>query len=410
MSRKVLVLTAIVCTFCACTLQAAQINSTWVGGEWGVWENASNWDPPTVPENGVNTYAVSITDAAVELSSDHSIDSLDTYNTVKLEGSGTFEQPDITLTNNLTNHGYLKMAGPEIFGKVVNLAGATIFVYEYHGFYVWGPGGIQNFGTILFGSAQMWAEYDINNFGLINMYDGICDAEGNIINNATGIIRGSGIVGPETTLINNLGIIHSGGGTLSLFASSINNNGTIKNNPGSTIMARAFSPTDYNNQGVMEINSDGAITFDSNFTNEPNGIVKMLVGTLAAPNITQKADANFAGFGGIAGNVQIDPDAIIKLTGPTNIIGDVNIPAGATLEISDGQTLITGHTVCDGTIHLIGGTVVFQGGCDCDGCNIINEAGTDRNHFDINADGIEDFKDFASFANSWLWQADWYTP
>jgi len=27
------------------------------------------------------------------------------------------------------------------------------------------------------------------------------------------------------------------------------------------------------------------------------------------------------------------------------------------------------------------------------------------NHFDINADGIENLKDFAEFAQNWLWQA-----
>jgi hypothetical protein len=55
-----------------------------------------------------------------------------------------------------------------------------------------------------------------------------------------------------------------------------------------------------------------------------------------------------------------------------------------------------------------GGTVIFQGGCDCNDCNIINEAGLDRNHFDINADGAVRLDDFASFAQSWLWQASWY--
>jgi len=64
--------------------------------------------------------------------------------------------------------------------------------------------------------------------------------------------------------------------------------------------------------------------------------------------------------------------------------------------------------LCDGNIHLIGGTAIFQGGCDCGDCNITHNPGTDRSHFVINADDIEDFRDFASFANSWLWQATWY--
>jgi len=162
------------------------------------------------------------------------------------------------------------------------------------------------------------------------------------------------------------------------------------------------------NQGTVEANMHGGVTFEFNLFNQSNGIIKLLDGTLSAPTIRQCADANFTGFGGITGNVQIGPNAIIKLTGPTNIVGDVNIPAGATLEISDGQTLITGHTTCKGTIHLKGGTVIFQGGCDCTHCNITHEAGVDRNHFDINADGTVKLEDFAYFAESWLWQASWY--
>jgi hypothetical protein len=81
-----------------------------------------------VPENGPNTFVVTINGGSVELTANHSIDSLDTHNTVKLEAGGTVEQPDITLTNSLTNHGLLKMVGPEIFGQVINLDGATITV------------------------------------------------------------------------------------------------------------------------------------------------------------------------------------------------------------------------------------------------------------------------------------------
>jgi hypothetical protein len=165
---------------------------------------------------------------------------------------------------------------------------------------------------------------------------------------------------------------------------------------------------DVNNQGTIEVNADGAVVFDcNNLNNKSTGIIKLLGGNLAAKTITQAADANFAGFGGITGNVVIEPNGLIKLTGPTNIVGSVTIQTGATLQISDGQTLITGQTTNNGTIRLIGGTVIFQGGYSGSG-NITHEAGTYRSHFDINSDGIEDFKDFATFADNWLWQATWY--
>jgi hypothetical protein len=169
------------------------------------------------------------------------------------------------------------------------------------------------------------------------------------------------------------------------------------------------TPADFHNSGTIDIRTGGGVAFDCNLVNDPCATIRIDGGTLAAGNIQHRADANLIGFGQIAGNLLIGPaGATVKLTGPTNIVGDVNIMSGNTLEISDGQALITGHTVCDGTIHLIGGTVIFQGGCDCDDCNIINEPGTDRHRCDFNADGIQDFKDFACFAETWLWRASWY--
>jgi len=61
MSKKVLILTAIVLVFSACKLQAAVTHSTWVGGEQGEWARASNWDPSRVPDNSSwRTFAVTI--------------------------------------------------------------------------------------------------------------------------------------------------------------------------------------------------------------------------------------------------------------------------------------------------------------------------------------------------------------
>jgi len=167
---------------------------------------------------------------------------------------------------------------------------------------------------------------------------------------------------------------------------------------------------DVNNQGTIEVNA-GGVAFDCNLVNEPNGTIKLLGGTLAATSINQAPDANFSGFGQItvASEILIESGAKIELTGPTNIVGDVNIPADATLEISDGTTLITGHTICNnGTIHMIGGRVICQGGLTKNNCNIIWEPGIYTNIADFNLDGTVNFKDYADFANTWLWQATWY--
>jgi len=424
MFRKELALIIMLCgTLCAPSVQAQEIivcTKTWVGGEKGIWENAANWSPYGEP-NEANS--VCISDASVDVSENHEVGSLTTNGEVELE-RGVWWHPTITTLNGLTNHGDLAIR-IDIRGDVTNIAGATLEFGEHINIF----GDLYNEvgGTITVDMADIDVEEggEVYNDGLIRCIanGGIGEtpyfhnngeiqlfvgggANGNIFdNNIAAVIRGSGGVNGQE--LHNKGTICASTGPLLLyFEGSLTNSGTLKNDVGATLHITKVA--DVNNQGTIEINASGAVTTDGNVINQPNSIIKLLGGTLAAGKITQKADANFTGFGGITGNVQIDPDGLIELTGPTNIIGDVNIPAGATLKISDGQTLITGHTTCDGTIHLIGGTVIFQGGCDCDGCNIINEAGTDRNHFDINADGIEDFKDFAEFANNWLWQASWY--
>jgi hypothetical protein len=454
MFRKMLILTAIILVFAASNLQAEQIHSTWVGGARGEWENPINWSPPIVPDNNAtNTFAVTI-DAGTDkinvilstnvLPYGHvyghwTIDSMRCYGEVEFYLTGLQYGPAVISLldpNGLTNYGDFCTSAwgtllIEINGNVNNTAGGLL---DFWGATIGGDlnnpadaraeingdvrvkHALQNAGHIFVAPDHgLEAEGPAQNAGQITVLGGTFGANNTLDNNSPGLISGFGVLYGGDSLTNK-GTIYATGGPLAVgTAGSISNSGILGNAPLALMNIKhlCFAYTqgllsDVNNSGTIEVNAGGGVAFDCNLVNKPDGIIKLLGGTLAATTITQKADANFTGFGSITGDVVIDPDGLIKLTGPANIIGDVNIPAGATLKISDGQTLITGHTTCNGTIHLIGGTVIFQGGCDCDGCNIINEAGTDRNHFDINADGIEDFKDFAEFANNWLWQASWY--
>ncbi|MCH9022070.1 MAG: hypothetical protein IID32_04835 [Planctomycetes bacterium] len=155
-------------------------------------------------------------------------------------------------------------------------------------------------------------------------------------------------------------------------------------------------------------------------SNQSGGSIKLNGGTFAAGGLTQMAGATFEGFGQISmvgtdyedleetsGELHLDTGSTMNLIGATSIVGDVLIDAGATLEIRNGQTLITGHTTNNGTIHLIGGTVIFHGGYSGTG-TIINEAGNQNNLFDVNQDGIVNIEDFVIFSNNWLWTASWY--
>jgi len=413
MFRKVLILTAYLLGCWTCELQAGVVNSKWVGGERGYWEEPSNWNPPMVPDNnGSNTFAVTIDGGTVELIANHSIDSLDTYathNKVNLK-RWRLDPVVLTIESSFTNHGELDTPNTthlHIYGALINATGAEIDICSEE-IRVYGQVGIENSGTVYIDPDAEFKseESNINNSGLLKMRGGVAQAEVIFRNNTAGIIEGYGAFGGQQIL--NAGLIESIGGTLQLFAEAISNTGTLKNNPGSSIATR-IGPSNQSNQGLIEVYSEGAVAFDCNLMNEPNGIIRMLGGTLAATTLTQKADANFAGFGGITSDVVIDPNGIIKLTGPTNIVGDVTILQDATLEISDGTTLVTGHTACEGIIHMQSGRIIPQGGLSGD-CDIIWEPGTYSNIADFNLDGQVNFKDFADFADTWLWQADWYTP
>ncbi len=446
MSKKVLILTAIVLVFAVSNLQAEQISVSWDGGGDGhSWSDANNWDPNIMPDGDFDV-TINGGDGGVDigLQQNRTINRLDCYGKVELQrwtsnwvaltlidANGLINHGDLEIhddrfqvNGNINNYGHMEVDSLEISGNVINATGAEFYFAQgviYGNLYNTAgadmqvddnvdlrEGEVQNNGYMLITpSGEMWAQDGFRNSGEILMYLAECSTNGVFDNDSNGLIEGAAAI-HSNQAIQNRGTIYALGGGLVLHSyGSVTNTGILGNRAGSTLHIMP-SICDVNNQGTIEVNADGSVTADCNLVNDTNGVIELRGGTLAATTITQTADANFTGFGGITGNVVIDPNGVIQLTGPTNIIGDVNIPAGATLEIGDGQTLITGHTTCDGTIHLIGGTVIFQGGCDCNDCTITHEAGADRNHFDINADGIEDFKDFATFANTWLWQATWY--
>ena len=406
MFRNMLVL-VIVFSFCVCSVQAAHYNSTWVGGSYGQWENAANWDPSIVPENGTDTFSVIINGGTVELTENHSINSVDandTDGTVNLK-RWTINPVVLTVSNGFTNHGELdtpNTAHLHIHGPLINTVGAKIDIVSEE-LRVYGVTGIQNYGRIYIDpDAELKSEEsDINNAGVLAMRGGFASAVQTFINNTEGIIEGYGGIGSQQII--NEGFIESIGGTLQLFCETISNTGGLKNSPGTSIRTR-IGPSNQSNEGLIEVYSEGAIVFDCNLANEPNALINIHGGTLAAGTIVQKAGAKFEGFGGITGDVVIDPNGIISLTGPTNIVGDVEIGTNATLEISDGTTLVTGHTTNNGTIHMKGGRIIPQGGFTNNG-TVIWEPGLYNNIADFNLDGDVNLQDFAEFADVWLWQA-----
>lgn len=438
MLRKVLTLTAIVAVFAASNLQAEEIiYSNWVGGERGYWCDPCNWDPPIVPDNNdllkfvvdINSIRAGVDEIVVGLERSRHLNQLDCYGEVELE-NWTSGWVVIALedTNDLTNHGYLNIDELEINGDVNNTTKATLCLCDMginggnlynhaeaiievvEDVYVDvndGYGGfLENAGVLMVVPTSMLeTQRTLHNTAQINVFGGACRAGEIFDNGTTGVIRGFGVL-HAGQLVRNKGQIIAFGGSLAIKCEGpLTNTGTLGNKCVSSLYIKPAE--DVNNQGSIEVNAGGGVAFDCNLVNIADANINLLGGSLAAKNITQQAGATFKGFGGITGNVIIDSSAIIKLTGPTNIVGDVEINPNATLEISDGLTLITGQTACNGTIHMKGGLIIPQGGLSGD-CNIIWEPGIYTNVADFNLDGQVNFKDYAYFANTWLWQTAWY--
>lgn len=435
---------AVMVTVVSLNSYAATIDSIWVGGENGSWGQASNWNPAIVPDNTANTFNVTIDGSSdyvgIGLQQHRTINRLDCYGGVCLE-TWTSEWVVLTLTDpcGLTSYGELEIE-PDITGSITNKSGAYLLMddtsiddgtlyneagakFEPEAIIGIDNGNFTNDGSVF---VRNYSEIQVDggsftNNGTIQIKggwigNGIDDINEDLVNTSSGSIWGFGnVASPEVNIVNE-GSISASSGSLVLHAVEIINTGTLESKPGSTLFLEV-AVSDISNQGNIIVNSGSTVSVkletlftepnDCTLNNVANGTIQLLGGVLSAATITQAADANFTGFGTISGNVIIATDGLISLTGPTNVIGNVTVSAGATLQISDGQTLITGQTVNNGAIELVGGTVIFQGGYSGGG-TIPVTAGTDRNHFDVNSDGIEDFKDFASFAESWLWQASWY--
>ena len=388
MSKKALILTAIILVFSVCELQAAVTHSTWIGGEQGEWGRVSNWDPASVPDNSswrtydvtIDSNSIGIDEITVGLQQSRTIDQLDCYGNVELQ-KWTSDWVELTLVDpsGLTNHDYLVTVGfvivgnvtntagatleledTEIEGDLYNQAGATIEVFEVSD-EVLVEGDLENAGSITITPVcKLNVRGTLHNTGQINIYGGACVVSDGILdNNDTGVIQGFGVVFADQ--LQNKGKIYAYGGSLAVVSGGpLLNAGVLANYPLSSLHIKPA--VDVNNLGTIEVNAGGGVAFDCNLANEPGASIKLLGGTLAAQSITQSAGATFEGFGGITGDVVIVSNGIIKLTGPTNIIGDVEISENGTLEISDGNTLIIGHTTNNGVIRVVRGDVVFQGG------------------------------------------------
>lgn len=184
--------------------------------------------------------------------------------------------------------------------------------------------------------------------------------DGDLIVGSGGSLLGTGSVGVD---IVNQGSIKAKGGNLTLAGNSLNNQGLLSNAAGSNLFVNAAS---FANNGNIEANAGGSVVIDQIVNNTAGHQVSLKGGTLEVAKLVNQTGATLSGFGNLSGSVQNNGN--IDFYGPTNLIG--NLYNDATLLVRNNQTLITGHTVNNGTIQTLKGTVIFEGGLTNNGAYI----------------------------------------
>ncbi len=414
---------------------AAHYDVSWDGGGNGhSWGDKDNWNPDIVPRNSAsNTFDVSISNSHVVLDDyyDVNVSSLSIdgdvdlwsrfvqvffieHSSLSIGANDRIELNDLHVVPNgaVLNYGRIDFQHRSMIKEdIVNYGHINISAISEAGI----EGELTNHGTVEISPISHFnANEGIQNHAQFGIHGGLGATDDAMNNNPTGILKGFGVFYAEQQIVNAGQIVAWGGSLTVATGGALTNTGLIQSTELSPLLISPYmssTPGDFHNSGTIDIRTGGGAAFDCNLINDPGATIRFDGGTLAADNIQQMVDANLVGFGQISGNLLIGPagidsSAIVKLTGPTNIVGDVNIMAGNKLEISDGITLITGHTTCNnGTIHMVGGRVICQGGLTNNNCNIVWEPGLYINMADFNLDGKMNFEDFAYFADVWLWQA-----
>ncbi|MBP7054016.1 MAG: hypothetical protein KBE65_23645 [Phycisphaerae bacterium] len=373
----------------------------------GRWNDPNGWSPSLVPDNDkTDSFAVHIDGAdsgvSIALESERTVNTADCRGAVNLRGDDRRPILRFAGSAGLANHGDLSLEQLAIIGQISNTSNATLTlatrglditgglsnaadgviravgVVDFHG------GTIMNNGEIVFGDLSRvdavpgGGVTGVTNNGILRLRGGSCVRFDRIYSEKGAIIVGTGFVQAQLS-VENAGIIYAYLGNLLIDSyGSITNRGTLLNLPGSTLNLYT-EDQDCVNTGTIIAKLNGGVTFIDRsaqhaLINKDGGKIRLNGGTLSAPRLVQAASATFSGFGAIDAKLVIEANASVTLTGPTNIVGSVEIQAGATLAITAGDILITGAVEGDGTIRLTGGELILQGGISGN-CQIIEAGG-----------------------------------
>ncbi len=415
MFRKALILAAVVLVFSACQVQADVIHSTWVGGSQGNWDNASNWDPPIVPDNTpTDTFVVTIDpdvgEVFVHLRQNHSINQLDCRGEVKLDGWKLLNRcPRLISVSGLTNYGDMGIEGIKLVSDTTNYGNLEISsdpssIMEIRG-------NIGNYGYLELAETKVIGDVTNYHGAKLEFEDPGAEINGNLYNFSGGRIEVEALAEIKEGDIDNAGLIliypqgqiwfenefrnsrriRLIGGSL-LYWDEESGQGVLNNNSSGNITGFGVVGANQSIQNKGTIcASTGPLLLRSNDSVTNTGKLKNHVGatlhiqpSTAGVNNQGRIEVNADGSVVFDCNLNNEPNGIIKLHGGTlgagkvvqkagakfagfgGITGDVFIDLNGVIRLS-GPTNIVGKVTIDpnATLQISDGTTLITGHTTC---------------------------------------------
>ncbi len=209
--------------------------------------------------------------------------------------------------------------------------------------------------TAMNGDIEVWQDGEVSASGGTLILDGNVVGHGSFDVLGEASLYASGqISGP----VANAGTLAAYGGVLRVGGNSLVNTGTLAARPGASLLIHGAA---LSHTGSILVESGGLVDIDQPIVNPSGQSVTLHGGSLSLPELTNADGGTVTGFGTITGELVNQDGGTIDFFGASQIVGDVHNQSGALLGIRNGDLLIVGDTLNDGTIKAFNGQVFFEG-------------------------------------------------
>lgn len=274
-------------------------------------------------------------------------------------GAGLANNASLQFSTSLDGAGILvndgQMTGSGVLGGSGGFTNNGQFTQGAGDLVIGNTGGNTSNGTMALAFArQLTLNENLANHGLLTLNNSVISGSATLVNGSSATASGSGNV---FAAIDNAGIIEARNGNLLLGGNSLTNTGLLRNTVGSNLFVGA---TTVSHAGSIEVNAAGSVVFSVPVTNGAGQSVTLKGGALGMSTLTNAAGGTVSGFGTLSGDMV--NAGFVDLFGTSSLVGNLDNQAGGHFLVRNDQTLITGHTVNDGTIETLNGSVIFEGG------------------------------------------------